>query len=152
MAEVSEKEYLTHQIKMAFILESVDNQPDIIKIMKKFALLDVNGNSTGLLSEFDVREKMAIEKWDQLRMDNNYRIYEVIPGLLRFINRNRDSELQKLIYDDCKLIAADEMRFMKTGETAKSDGSIGSPCLDRARINGGVISSMAYLFTELGKS
>lgn len=124
--QADEFEFELHRIKEAFVTAEMGTIPNIRRIMVDFGILDKSGKpalgSPKELTEDFVRRRMLEENWKGERERWLHRTFDVLPDEIRMVTIVRNLEVQKLLYDEIKLLHNANMKYYVTGKVTTVDG------------------------------
>lgn len=123
MVEVDAKAKMLSQLREAFIMAPLGDMPDIGKMMRDFGLIDSQGNATGDLTLAEVRNVAIEEEWKQDRAMHLHRSLDIIPEEVKAITMVRNLEVQKLMFQEIKLIHRMNAQYYNTGQVKSLDGT-----------------------------
>jgi hypothetical protein len=123
MVEVSERDALIQRVRDAYVLAPMGELPNVREIMQEYGILDSKGNPTQGVTEDDVREVMQIEDWKNERLSHLHRTQDLIMDEVKMVSMVRALEVQKMLFNEAKVIHRQNMQYHNTGRVKTLDGA-----------------------------
>ena len=122
VVEVSETDAIIQRIRDAYVMAPLGDMPNIREVMKGFGLMDSQGNSIGPVTEDQVRAAMAVEDWKNERATFLHKTMDLLPDEVKMVTMMRNLEMQKILYNEAKVVHRMNMQHYQSGQVKSLDG------------------------------
>lgn len=121
-ADVDPDEATIDRIRELYVSAPVGEMPSIRAIMIDVGLLADNGKPLGELTEAKVRQKMLEENWRKDRNDWIWQYMDIIPDEVKLTTLMRTIEVQKILYNQIKILNRQNSEYAAKGFVTTLDG------------------------------
>lgn len=122
--QVSEEDAIIQRVRDAYVLAPLGDLPNIREIMKGFGLLTEKGDPTSKVTEDQVRAAMIRDEWKQDRAAHLHKTMDLLPDEIKMVTMVRNLEMQKILYNEAKVLHRMNMQHYNTGQAKSLDGRV----------------------------